>query len=292
MRIKAQLIPQRTRGNISIVGSYRDKKNDKELFLLHTGKKVVTSLDEKERVFQYTFEAGYPLTLSFDQDDFQDKAIIEFWKNHPLVKTEGYTNPNLVSEQFTFEIKEERVRVEYEALLSKLSCVSQVSAMTNKERFDLTFALGSDPRGMSPKEIYLHLIGLTLSGIAIAKTDFVLNYLQIRSNERVATIYANKAIQYGIVKKEGSVYKIAGKNAGTTIDAVVSLILADGDMFENYIKPEVDKYDGDELAGVELLDSLDLPKEILDVLPLSSATDKKKAGKNVRKEPEQPENEL
>ena len=236
-------------------------------------------MDEKERVFQYTFEAGYPLTLSFDQEDFQDKSVIDFWKNHPLVKTEGYTNPNLVSEQFVFEIKEERVRVEYEALLSKLACVSSVSAMTNKERFDLTFALGSDPRGMSPKEIYLHLIGLTLSGIAIAKSSFVINYLQIRSAERVATIYANKAVQYGLVKKEGSVYKIAGKNAGTTIDAVVSLILADSDMFENYIKPEVDKYDGDELAGVDLIDSLDLPKEILDVLPLSSATDKRKAGK-------------
>ena len=154
--------------------------------------------------------------------------------------------------------------------------------MTEKERFDLTFALGSDPRGMSNKEVYLHLIGLTLNGIAIAKYTFVSNYLQIRSNERIATVYANKAIQYGIVKKEGSVYKIGGKNAGTTIDAVVSMILADGDLFENYIKPEVDKYDSDEFSNVQLMDTLDLPKEILDVLPVSSATEKKKAGKNIK----------
>lgn len=279
MRIKAQLIPQRTRGNITIVGSYRDKKSDKELFLLHTGKKVVSHLDEKERVFQYSFESGYPLILSFDPDDFQDKAIIEFWKNHPLVKTDGYDNHNLVSEQFIFEIKEEKVNAEYEFLLAKLACVSSVSAMTNKERYDLTFSLGSDPRGMLPKEVYLHLIGLTLNGIAIAKHDFVTNYLSIRSAERLATIYANKAVQYKIINKEGSVYKIAGRNAGTTIDAVVSLILSDSDLFENYIKPEVDKYDNDELSGIDLMNSLDLPKEILDVLPLSSATEKKKAGR-------------
>ena len=173
MRIKAQLIPQRTRGNISIVGSYRDKKTDKELYLLHTGKKVVSHLEENERVFQYSFEAGYPLTLSFDEEDFQDKSIIEFWKNHPLVKTEGYVNSNLVSEQFIFEIKEERVKVEYDTLLSKLECVSIISSMTDKERRDLTFALGSDPRNMSPKEVYIHLIGLTLNGIAIAKRDTV-----------------------------------------------------------------------------------------------------------------------
>lgn len=291
MRIKAQLIPQRTRGNISIVGSYRDKKTDRELFLLHTGKKVVSSLDEKDRVFQYTFEAGYPLVLNLDQDDFQDKAVIDFWRNHPLIKTEGYNNHNLVSEQFTFEIKEERVKVEYEALLQRLTCVSQVTAMTDKERFDLAFALGSDPRGMSGREIYLHLIGLTLGGVAVAKSKFVASYLQTRAVERVATIYANKAVQYGIVKKEASVYKIAGKNAGTTIDAVISLILADNDLFENYIKPEVDKYDSDELSGIELMDSLDLPKEILDVLPLSSATEKKRAIKNIRKEPDGSESE-
>jgi hypothetical protein len=287
MRIKAEIVPQRTRGSITIVGSYRDRKTDKEIFLLASGKKVVSSLEEKDKVFQHTFETGYPLLLSFDENDFADKAVIEFWKNHPLVRTQGHANPNLVADQFTFEIKEEKIRVEYDALLSKLSCVSNVSAMTNKERFDLTFALGSDPRGMMPKEIYLHLIGLTLSGIAIAKHEFISNYLQIRSAERVATIYANKAVQYDIVKKEGSVYKIGGKNAGTTIDAVVSLILADSDLFENYIKPEVDKYDSDELAGIELVDSLDLPKEILDVLPLSSATDKRKAGKATKAESEE-----
>jgi hypothetical protein len=282
MRIKAQLIPQRTRGNISIVGSYRDKKTDKEVFLLSSGKKVVTNIEEKERIYQYTFEAGYPVTFSFDTEDFSDKAVIEFWKNHPLVKTEGHTNHNLVSEQFVFEIKEERVRVEYESLLSKLNCVSVVSSMTEKERFDLTFALGSDPRAMSPREVYLHLIGLTLGGIAIAKHEFVSNYLQIRANERVATIYANKAVQYGIVKKEASVYKIAGKNAGTTIDAVISMILADGDLFENYIKPEVDKYDSDEFSSVQAFDTLDLPKEIIDILPVSSAAEKKKAGRNIK----------
>tara|TARA_R110000868_G_scaffold108426_5_gene295990 strand:+ start:417 stop:1274 length:858 start_codon:yes stop_codon:yes gene_type:complete len=284
MRIKAQIIPQRTRGNITIVGSYRDKKTDRDLFLLSNGKKVVTSLDEKERVFQHTFEAGYPITFSFDENDFQDKAVIEFWKNHPLVKTEGYTNTNLVGEQFVFEIKEERIKVEYDTLLSKLSCVSQVINMSEKERLDLTFALGSDPRGMSSKEVFLHLIGLTLSGIAIAKRELVSMFLTVRSSERIATIYANKAIQYGLIKKDASVYKIGGKNAGTTIDSVVSFIMADSELFENYIKPEVDKKDADELSAYSELNPMDLPKELLDLLPITSSKDKKKAGKPTTEE--------
>jgi hypothetical protein len=279
MRIKAQLIPQRTRGNISIVGSYRDKKNDKELFLLHTGKKVVSHIEENERIFQYSFESGYPLTLSFDDEDFQDKSVIEFWKNHPLVFTEGYSNPNLVSEQFTFEIKEERVKVEYEVLLSKLECVSIVSSMTDKERRDLVFALGSDPRGMSLKEVYIHLIGLTLNGVAIAKRDSVFVFRKVRGEERVATIYANKAVQLGIVRQEGVVYKIGGRNLGTTIDAVVSAIIADSELFENYIKPEVDRLEKDELSQIETIGDLELPKGLENLIPAITASEKKNTPK-------------
>jgi hypothetical protein len=287
MRIKAQITPQRTRGSVTIVGSYRDKKTDKEKYLLSNGKKVVLVLDEKDRVFQHTFEAGYPLSFTFDDNDFVDQAVIEFWKNHPLVKTEGYDNPNFVAEQFIFEIKEEKVRVDFEALISKLSCVENVSKMTGMERRDLTFALGSDPRGMSDKEVYLHLIGLTLSGIAIAKRDMVSTYLSVRSNERIATIYANKAVSYGIVKKEGSVYKIGGRNAGMNIDSVVSLILSDSDLFENYIKPEVDKYDSMEVKNIETIDELNIPQDLADLLPVNTSIEKKEAKKVGRKKEEE-----
>ena len=283
MRIKAQITPQRTRGSITIVGSYRDKKTDREKYLLSNGKKVVLVLDEKDRVFQHTFEAGYPLSFSFDDNSFEDQAVIEFWKNHPLVKTDGYENPNFVAEQFVFEIKEEKVRVDFDALISKLVCVEQVSKMSGRERRDLAFSLGSDPRNMSDKEVYLHLIGLTLSGIAIASREAVSTYLSIRTNERIATVYANKAISYGIVKKEGSVFKIGGRNAGTTIDAVISLILSDNDMFENYIKPEVDKYESMEVKNIETVDELNLPEEIAALLPVNSSAEKKEARKVGRK---------
>lgn len=281
MRIKAQLIPQRTRGIITIVGSYRDRKTDKELYLLANGKKVVSQLEEGDRVFQHSFESGFPLSLSFDETDFSDKAVIEFWKNHPLVYTAGYKNHNFVAEQFVFEVKEERVRVDYETLMSKLECVSNVAIMSESERRDLTFALGSDPRGMSSKEVFVHLIGLTLNGIAIAKRDLVSTFLQVRSAERIATVYANKAIHFEIVKKEGVVYKVGGRNLGGTVDSVISAILADTELFENYIKPEVDRIEKDELEQIETIGDtpLDIPEEILNLLPVTSATEKRSAGK-------------
>ena len=65
MRIQAHLIPLRTRGNVTIVGSYRDRVTDKEVFLLASGKKVVTALSEGDRVYQHTFEEGMSIPFSF-----------------------------------------------------------------------------------------------------------------------------------------------------------------------------------------------------------------------------------
>ncbi len=279
MRIQAYLVPLRTRGNVTIVGSYRDRVTDKEVFLLASGKKVVSSLSEGDRVYQHTFEEGMSIPFSFDESNFQEKAVVDFWKNHPLVVTDGYNNPNLITEQFKFEVKAEKVRVEYDELLARLQCVSQVSAMTFQEQINLTFALGSDPRNMDQKEIYLHPVGLTLNGMAIAKKKFVASYLSVRANERIATVYANKAISYGVVSKEGSVYKIAGRNAGTTIDAVVALILSDTELFENYIKPEVDKHDENQLLKYSIDDTIDLPEEIKNLIPASGVAAKKKVTK-------------
>jgi len=269
MRIQAYLVPLRTRGNVTIVGSYRDRASDKEVFLLASGKKVVSSLNEGDRVYQHTFEEGMSIPFSFDETNFQEKAVIDFWKNHPLVITDGHTNPNLITEQFKFEVKSEKVRVEYDELLARLKCVSQVSAMTYQEQVNLAFALGLDPRGMDQKEVYL----------AIGKKAFVASYLSVRVNERIATVYANKAISYGVVSKEGSVYKIAGRNAGMTIDAVVSLILSDGELFENYIKPEVDKHDENQLLKYSIDDTIDLPEEIKNLIPASGVADKKRIKK-------------
>lgn len=269
--VEAKLIPKRTRGTATLVGSYKDRNTDKEMHLLSSGKKVVSALSEKDRIFQHSFEEGYPLTLKFNEEDFQDKNVIDFWKNHPLVETEGYNNTNLVAAQFTFEIKEEKIRVDYDVLIEKLSVVSLITSMDETERRDLSFSLGSDPRNMSSKEIMLHLIGLTLNGIGIAKRSEVQLFSKIKGLEKDALVYANKSVQYNIVSKEGSVYKIAGRTLGTDIDSVKSMIMSDSELFENYIKPEVDKVEEFKPKEKEL----DIPEEIKELLPIESASRKK-----------------
>ncbi len=276
MRTKALIIPERKRGNITIVGSYRDNRSDKEVFLLASGKKVVTSLLEMDRVFQHTFEDAHPYEFTFDEADFADGTVLEFWKNHPLVKTDGYVNNNLIAEQFTLVVKQEKIKVDYEELIKKLTVVSDVSKMDYQEQYNLMFAIGGDPRDMSEMELYLALIGLTLNGLAVGKKETVKQFMTIRSTEKIATIYANKAIKYGIVTKDHSVYKIGGRNAGTTVDSVIAMLAADADLFENYVKPEVDKCDKNEFLKFQTVDPMDLPDEIKDLLPVSSAREKRK----------------
>jgi hypothetical protein len=96
---------------------------------------------------------------------------------------------------------------------------------------------------------------------------------KIKGIEKEAMIYANKAVQYNIVGKEGSVYKIAGRTLGTDIDAVKSMIMSDSELFENYIKPEVDKLEESEPKEKEL----EIPDEIKELLPVESASRKRVA---------------
>jgi hypothetical protein len=104
-------------------------------------------------------------------------------------------------------------------------------------------------------------------------------FKKVRGEERVATIYANKAVQLGIVRQEGVVYKIGGRNLGTTIDAVVSAIIADAELFENYIKPEVDRLEKDELSQIETIGELELPKGFENLIPAITAAEKKSTPK-------------
>lgn len=276
MRIKAQIIPQRKRGNITIVGSYRDNKTDREVFLLASGKKVVTSLLEMDRVFQHTFEEAQPYEFSFDEENFQEVAVLDFWKNHPLVKTQGHENGNLIAEQFELVVKQEKVKVDYDELTKRLEVVGIVSRMSYQEQYNLLFAIGGDPRDMEPMELYLAHIGLTLNGLAIAKKAEVKRFIAVAGIEKQATVYAHKAIKYGIVTKDQSVYKIGGRNAGTSVDAVIALICSDSDLFENYIKPEVDKKDKEEITKFKSNEILDLPEEIMQLIPASGAVEKRK----------------
>lgn len=275
MRQKFRIVPRRQNGNISVVGSYMDKRSDKEVFLIGGGKKVVNALEEKDRVFTHVFENGMPLELSYDQEDFKDQMVIDFWKNHPLVETDGYNNQNLVMTEFELEIKDEIISFQYNLLISEIKCIADVIAMTEQQRRDLTFALGYDPREMTDKEVFVNLIGIDLDGYAIEDMELVDNYLAIKGKEKTATVYANKAIVYGVVRKEGSVFKIAGRNAGTSVDEVISFLLADNDVFENYVKPEVDKFDKN--GKTEKIDPLDLPDEIKNLIPATDALKKKQA---------------
>lgn len=243
MRVEVLIYPKKAKGNVTIVGSYRDTKIDRDVYLISGGKKVATYLEEKDRVFNHTFEAGLPFGFTYETEDPKEVAVLDFWKNHPLIETEGHDNYNLIREEFELVEKSEQIRVEYEELVGKIKVLSKINNMTLKGMYDLCFALGGDPRDMEPREIYLYLVGSELDGIALVDYEETEEFLSIRKNERDAEVYANKAIAYGIVKKEGSVYKIGGRNVGMDVDGVVSMILSDKELFENYIKPEVDKKD-------------------------------------------------
>jgi len=58
-------------------------------------------------------------------------------------------------------------------------------------------------------------------------------------------------------------------------------MLSDVDMFENYVKPEVDRMEKAEMVETKtnIEESLELPSELKDLIPVVTASAKKRAGK-------------
>jgi hypothetical protein len=101
------LVPK---GNATLVGNYYDKKTRKNLYLVDGGKRVCTDNDyDDDKIHNVLISDGQVHTHEYDDAIKSELAIVEFYKNHPLCRTVGSTNPNLVNGLFTIIIHHEVV---------------------------------------------------------------------------------------------------------------------------------------------------------------------------------------
>jgi len=224
-------------GTRTLTGSYLDASG-KAHYLVDNGRKVVSNIEDNQKAWNKVFTKGEE--ISIEVDTLKSK-VVEFFKNHPLVQTKGYMNKNLTQPLFELEIKEEIVEAEYSTVTAKLEMIGRINTMEIAQMRELMYALGGNPTGMKPKEVYTSLIGTDFNGLALANVNHTAKFFELRSEEFEANIYAQKAIRLGVVTREGSVYKIADRNAGIDLNSVVATLLADGQLFTGFVKPECDK---------------------------------------------------
>ncbi len=271
--MKITLSSNKPKGGNAFSGSY--KTGDKHWFLVEDvdGKRVTHKLEAGDRVFSRVFQPETVVSFEIPEGD---NRILDFFKNHPHVMTEGYQNKNFKPSvpSFRLDVPDERVEHQYKQLQQKVFVVDKVRTLSYEDMIDLAFALGGNPRDKEgslyqPKEVFTYLIGQQLDGLACKNVDRCISVWKLSKVEKAASVYAHKAIRYGIVSHEGGVYKTANVTLGSTIEQVIAHFKADADVFNNYIRPEVDLKEKEGLALREdrVFDPKDLPEDLRELLP-------------------------
>jgi len=232
------------KGSFTLIGEYKDKKSRKHLFLVDEGKRVVTNYEvDDHRVHSISLTDGQPVVIEYDDDVPHELAIVSFLKNHPFCITEGYSNPNYVKDIFRIRLQHEKTELDVAAMESNLEIAIKVLSMTFEQKYDLAFALGINPSGMTHSELIVMLVGANLTGSAISDTETFNHFYNAIDSNKKAYIYANKAIALGIVPFMDGYYKVGGRTIGATHRDVVDLCMSDREFFNGFIVPEVNKLD-------------------------------------------------
>lgn len=241
---KLLIDPVIPKGSFVLTGEYKDKKSRKNLYLVEEGRKVVTDYEVDDyRIHTIHIADGQPVTIEYDDSIKSELAIVDFLKNHPLCSTEGYVNPNLVRSMFNIRLAHEKIELDLESMERNMENALKVLSMSFEDKYNLAFALGLNPKGMTHSELVINLVGANLTGLAIREHNtFNIFYNSMDSNKK-AYVYANKAVALGIVTSSNGYFKVGGRTIGTSVKDVVDLCLSDKEFFNGFIVPEVNRND-------------------------------------------------
>ena len=232
------------KGSFTLSGEYKDKKSRKHLFLVDEGKRVVTDYEVDDfRVHNFIITDGQPAVVEYDDEIPHELAIVSFLKNHPFCVTEGYSNPNYVKDIFRIHLQHEKTELDLDKMEDNLEIALKVLSMSFEQKYDLAFALGLNPNGMTHSELTVMLVGANLTGSAITDRETFNNFYNAIDSNKKAYIYANKAIALGIVNFADGYFKVGGRTIGSTQRDVVDLCMSDKEFFNGFIVPEVNKKD-------------------------------------------------
>jgi hypothetical protein len=230
------------KGSFTLPGEYRDKATRKHLYLVNDGKAVITDYEyDDHRVHNIVITDGQPVTIEYNDTNKKELMVVDFLKNHPLCSTEGHENQNFARGIFRVHLQHEKTDIEISKLEKNIETALKVLSISFEEKYEMAFALGIDPRGMTHRELTVTLVGANLTGAAYSNIKtFDHFYNGIESNKK-AMVYAQKAIKLGIISFDNGYFSIGGRTIGATEKDVIDLCMSDKDFFSGFIVPEVNK---------------------------------------------------
>lgn len=278
---KITITPRNRKGGFFFTAAYLDKESGRNKHLIKRPDNtfvVVTNVGSDQKVFSHNFTMGQSLTIQVDLGTSDGKEVAKFFRGHPHLLCVGHKNPNSVQVLADVVVGDDKVNAEFDDLMERLGIASDVLTMDLEEKEALCWALQIDPHEMSEKEILVTLLGPQLNGAAIANRGAAIAYGKLVEKEKVATLYANKAVRNNIASLENGVYMIAGTNCGSSIQTIVNVLLSNDDMYRNYVIPEIDKIEREKRKRVTrtVIADGEIPETLKEILPATTGKGKSK----------------
>lgn len=255
-------------------GKYYDKEKGQTITLLNNYG-VVTSdrvLAANETVWIQWFKTNAPtFVLTWDDEKENGKKIAEwvkYLKRHDNIKCDGNTNA-VKAPQFKL-VDSRQVYVERaDAIKTKLAVGNLINNMRASQLMEVAYFTGANPIGKTTEQIFAELCDFDLGKCMVNPARFLAEW---KAPDRSHTVYAKKAVTLEIIKLDNGVYKFNNASIGGTHDEIVVFLKNNPDLYDNYIKKQVQAEDR---LPVSINEDI-LVSDILDKKPKTESTSTKK----------------
>lgn len=242
-------------------GEYEDKSLHKNVYLLANFQVIDNrELTKDEKVFTFQF-GGKINNWTYDYDDSKPSEVkwAECLKRHELVKCDG--NTNLFRP--IFEVIDTRKEASKKVMTNKNMLIvgNMVGAMKVSEMRDIAYYKGIDVSRMTGEQIYLTLCSVvpgTELGILMVNSSASITSFSNPDREIVTMV--QKAIALDVIKKVNAMYYIGQTLAGENAVSVVAFCKSNTQLYENFVKKQVELNDRlpvditEDITVVELLE--------------------------------------
>lgn len=173
--------------------------------------------------------------------------FVKYLKRHSSVRCDGNTNCTAGPQ---FKLTDSRqVHIERaDIIITKNIVATMILELKASQMMQVAFLTGSNPVGKTTEQIFTELCDFDMGKCMMAPSKFLLDW---KAADRSLTVYARKAVELGVITKDNNVYKFNNTTIGGTSDEIVLFLKNNPEVFNNYIKKQVDEKDQLPIAVAE-----------------------------------------
>jgi len=200
--------------------------------------------DKNNRSLEYSYETDEKLQNAIDKKI--QMSVIDFWKNHPMVTTNGKSVPGVTKHpMFDIVNANDKSLGELKRWKEILSVANKINELNYQDKVNIAYYFGENPQSLTENELIMRLANFE-TGICISEGEidsFLRIWVRNEDSDKDMIVNARKALNYNIIEEKSS----DGKNSyylgetflGTCFPDILSYCKREEKIYQDYIVRQV-----------------------------------------------------